>query len=237
MRGHADVRMTEIGLLLRDRIRPRALATPSALALLVLAALLARAGTSAVAMFVLLLLGLLLTVGIHLRLQPPLGQGAPAGRPLLRTPAQVGLGLAAVVVAGSLVAIVVSIVLAAFATPLVGDGSLLLRVSLAVFALGPCMSIGYRCGRWWACLGSAGLAPVFGICVLIVGPRSWSGAGFAVLAVTGVALAVAAGSLQRALAGAGVSSRARSSSRSRPSRASTSSASPAGAPERRRAAS
>ncbi len=178
--------------------RLRAYAAPSALVLLVAAVALAGPGTPGVLLLVVLLLALGLTVGLHLRLEPRRGHGRPAEqRPLLRTPTQVALGVTVVVVAGSFAAIVASIVLATVA-PSVGDGSLLLRLCLVVCALGPCLSIGYRCGRWWAFLGSAGLAPLLGLCVLIVGPRSWSGLGFVVLAVTAVALAVAAGSLQRA---------------------------------------
>jgi hypothetical protein len=55
--------------------------------------------------------------------------------------------LVAVVVIGSLVAVVLTVVLAAVAHSFVGDGSVLLKLLLAMFALGPCLSIGYRCGR------------------------------------------------------------------------------------------
>lgn len=195
-----------------DPTRLRSLAAPLALALLVPVLLLARPGALGVALFAVLLLALLATVGAHLRLQPPRGHRLPPGeRALLQTPAQVGLGLAVVVVGGSFVAIVVSIVLATFIASLAGDGNELLRVSLAVFALGPCVSIGYRCGRWWAFAGSAALAPLLGLCVLIVGPRNASGAGFVLLAVAAVALAVAAGSLRRELTGPRAARRTRPS--------------------------
>jgi hypothetical protein len=195
-----------------DPTRLRALAAPIALALLVPVVLLARPGALGVALFAVLLLALLLTVGAHLRLQPLRGhRSPPGGPPLLQTPTQVGLGLAVVVVGGSLVAIVVSLLLSTLVKPLAGDGNGLLRVSLAVFALGPCVSIGYRCGRWWAFAGSAALAPLLGLCVLIVGPRTWSGAGFVLLAVAAVALAVAAGSLRRELTGTRATRRARRS--------------------------
>jgi hypothetical protein len=185
-----------------DPTRLRALAAPIALALLVPVVLLARPGALGVALFAVLLLALLLTVGAHLRLQPLRGhRSPPGGPPLLQTPTQVGLGLAVVVVGGAFVAIVVSLLLSTLVKPLAGDGNGLLRVSLAVFALGPCVSIGYRCGRWWAFAGSAALAPLLGLCVLIVGPRTWGGAGFVLLAVATVALAVAAGSLRRELTG------------------------------------
>jgi hypothetical protein len=195
-----------------DSTRLRALAAPLALAPLVPVLLLARPGTLGVVLFAVLVLALLTTVGAHLRVQPRSGRRLPPGeRPLLQTPVQVGLGLVVVVVAGSLVAVVVSIVLATLVSSLAGDGNQLLRVSLAVFALGPCASIGYRCGRWWAFAGSAALAPLLGLCVLIVGPRTWSGAGFVLLAVAAVALAVSAGSLRRELTGARAARRPRRS--------------------------
>lgn len=149
----------------------------------------------------LLLLALAATVGTHLWLdrQRP-RRSRPSKQPdLLRTLAEVGLGLVVVVVIGCLVAVVLTLVLSGIASRLVGDGGVLLRVLLAVFALGPCFSIGYRCGRWWSFAGGAALAPLLALCVLIVGPRSLYGFEVALLIVVAVAFAASAGSLRRAL--------------------------------------
>jgi hypothetical protein len=110
------------------------------------------------------------------------------------------LAVFVVVGIGALGTVVVSFLVSAVASSLVGDGSLLIRLLLVVFAVGPCLSIGDRCGRWWAFIGSVALVPMLGFGVLVAGRGSSSDLAFLLLAVLMTAFALAAGSLQRALA-------------------------------------
>jgi hypothetical protein len=182
------------------RLRSRGLPAAS-LGLLVIVAVFVRRGPVGTALVALLLLALVTTVGTHLRLERrrPRRASRSRGPDRLRTPAQVGLGLVIVVVVGSLVAVVLTLVLSAVASSAVGDGGVLLRLLLALVALGPCFSIGYRCGRWWSFLGAAALVPVLVMCVLVAGPRSAFGFEVVLPIVASVAFAASAGSLQRAL--------------------------------------
>ena len=166
---------------------------PAGLALLVVAVLLADSGASGVAFFVLLLLALAGVVGVHLH------AGSRTPPALLRTAREVGLGLAVVVVGGGMLTIVVGVALSLVAGSVVGDGALTVRMAVAVLILGPCVSIGYRCGRWWAFAGAAALAPLLLLGILVDGPRSAARLEFAAFAIAAVALATAVGSLRRAL--------------------------------------
>jgi hypothetical protein len=177
-------------------VRRGRLAGPGLFALLLLAVLFAGPGAGGDALFALLLLTLLATVAAHRRLQR---RSLPAARPLLATPLQVALGVLAAVVLGAVLTVVVSIVLSAAVPSLVGDGALLVRLLLALLVLGPCFSIGCRCGRWWAFAGGAVLLPVLGLSALLAAPGSPGGLGFLALSVAAVSLAVAGGSLQRQL--------------------------------------
>ena len=181
--------------------QPRVLAPRAGLVLLLLLlALLAYAGVPGVVVLVLTLLALAVTVGTHLRVHVQRCQRPRRDRAeLLRTPAQVGFSLALVAPLGSLVAIVAANALSVMAGSVVGDGHLLLRLGLVVFALFPCVSIGYRCGRWWAFTGSACLGALLLLSALILGPRSSEQLGSVAFAVAVIALATATGSLQRAL--------------------------------------
>jgi hypothetical protein len=147
--------------------------------------------------FALLMVALVLTVAVHRSLG--LDAGTDRSRGSLRTPVQVGVAVVVVVVAGGVAMFVVSTSLAAVAPALVGDGSLLVRLSLVVFAFAPCLSLGFRCGRWWAFSGAASLVPAVGICVLLAGPHSWSVLGLLVWLVGAAGLPLAVGSLQRGL--------------------------------------
>jgi hypothetical protein len=147
--------------------------------------------------FALLMVALVLTVAVHRSLGPDAGSDRSRGS--LRTPVQVGVAVLVVVVAGGVAMFVVSTSLAAVAPALVGDGSLLVRLSLVVFAFAPCLSLGFRCGRWWAFSGAASLVPAVGICVVLAGPHSWSALGLLVWIVGATGLPLAVGSLQRRL--------------------------------------
>ena len=177
-------------------LSPHAASIP--LALLLLAVLLADAGSTGVAFFVLLVLALTAVVGVHLHANSRLGRRPPPPA-LLRTAQEVGFGLAVVVVAGGTLTIVVALALSLVAGSVVGDGALTVRMAVAVLILGPCVSIGYRCGRWWAFAGAAVLAPLLLLGILVDGPRSAGRLEFAAFAIAAVALATAVGSLRRAL--------------------------------------
>ena len=119
-------------------------------------------------------------------------------RRALASPLDVAVALTVVVAVGSLIAIVVALLLSAL-LEVGGDGRGLLRVLLAVFALAPCLTIGSRCGRWWAFTGSLLLVPVAAVCMLIVGPRSGGGLAEVLFVFAATSLLVAVGSLQRRL--------------------------------------
>ena len=165
-------------------------------------------------MVALLVLGLTLVVFAHRRLQRG-GYREAGERSLLRTPGQVALAVLVAVVFGGVIAVLASIVLAAIASRLAGDGSLLVRLCMGVFVLAPCMAVGSRCGRWWAFLGAAGLIPILALSVLLSGGRAESGLGLAVVGVVSVALAVATGSLNQQLARARVGATTRTASTAR----------------------
>jgi hypothetical protein len=173
---------------------------PPALGLLLLVAELAGPGAVGVGLFALALVALLLTIAVHLHLERA-GHGAAQSRhrPQIVNPAQVAVATFVVVTVGATIAALGSIVVAALAPSLVGDGSSLLRLFLVVFALAPCVSIGSRCGRWWAFTGGAGAALLAGTCVIAT-RRSPDGLGFLLLTAVAIAFAVATGSLRRRLA-------------------------------------
>jgi hypothetical protein len=114
----------------------------------------------------------------------------------LRTPGQLALAVIVVAGVGATMVIVVSVLLSVAASSLVGDGSALVRFLLVVFVLGPCVSLGIRCGRWWAFLGAAGLVPLLVFAMLVAGSVSSTGLEFAAVAVLATAFALAVGSLQ-----------------------------------------
>jgi hypothetical protein len=114
---------------------------------------------------------------------------------MFRTPGQIALAVVVVAGGGTLTVLLVSVLLAVVASSLVGDGSALVRLLLVAFVLWPCVSLGRRCGRWWAFVGAAGLLPLLGVALLVGGSVS-SGVGFVALAVLGTASALALGSLQ-----------------------------------------
>jgi hypothetical protein len=72
--------------------------------------------------------------------------------PRLTTLPQLALAVAVVTVAGSLAAIVLSLLLNGLGIG--GSGATLLQVTLAICVLAPCFSLGTLCGRWWAFSGS-----------------------------------------------------------------------------------
>jgi hypothetical protein len=147
-------------------------------------------------LFVLFASSLPAVVVLHRRLlRSRRREQAASGRPTLRTPVQTALAVVVVTGWGALAAVLVSLLLAVVASPLVGDGSTLVRLLLVAFVLGPCVSLGRRCGRWWAFVGAAGLVPLLGFAMLVGGSVS-SGVGFLTLAVLGTASALALGSLQ-----------------------------------------
>jgi len=194
-----------IGAIAIQARRRRRFVVPAAVCLLMLVVLCTGRSVAGVGLLALLLLALLLTVRLHLRLRRVnADESRLPARSLLQSPAQVAAAVAVFVCLGGLATIVSSVVLAAIAPALVGDGSSLVRALLVVFVLGPCFSIGYRCGRWWAFAGGAGIAPVLGLCIVLVGPRSSSGLDFLAVAVLAIAFAVATGSLRHELAEAHV---------------------------------
>lgn len=116
----------------------------------------------------------------------------------LATPARLVLAVGVVTVAGSLGAIVLSLVLNGLG--LGGSGATLLQVMLAVGVLLPCFSLGALCGRWWAFSGSLPMLTLVGI-----GP-----APLALLAFAATSCALELGSLH---AGARASPHARPTQR------------------------
>lgn len=146
--------------------------------------------------FVLLAGALAVTVWIQWSLRK--AQGQPV-RAVLRTPAELALAVCLVVAAGGVLAVFGALVLSAVASSLVGDGNLVVRVLLAVFAIGPCFSIGVRFGRWWAFLGALTLIPLLGFAML-VGSGPSSGLGLLAVAVLTSAFALASGALNAQLA-------------------------------------
>lgn len=181
------------------RIAARWLLVPAALGLLLFVVTFAGLGAVGVAFVLLLVFALALTVGVHWLLSRSSEEALPKYRALVRTPGEVAVAVVVVFGGGATVAVVTSMLVGVAVPSLVGDGGVLVRVMLVVFALGPCLSLGQRCGRWWAFMGAAALAPLLGFCALVAGPRSWTGVGFVGVAVVAVAFAVAAGSLQQQL--------------------------------------
>ncbi len=155
-------------------------------------------GTGSIA---LLMLALSSTVGLH---RVVCGSATTtvclAGPRRLRTPGQVAAAVVVAVGAGAVLAVVLSMVLAAVASPVVGDGSLLVRLLLVVCVLGPCISIGSRCGHWWAFVGAASVVPILGWSMLVAGPRSRNGVEFIAAVAIATAFALSAGSLRSQLA-------------------------------------
>jgi hypothetical protein len=178
-------------------IRARSLLAPAGLALLAASVLAADSGSTGIALFVLLLLALAAVVGVHLQTRSATRRPPPPA--LLRSVPQVGFGLAAVVAAGGVLTVLVALGLSLVAGSIVGDGALTVRLAVTVLILGPCVSIGYRCGRWWAFAGAAALVPLLLLGILVDGPRSAGQVEFAAFATAAVALATAVGSLRRAL--------------------------------------
>jgi hypothetical protein len=154
-------------------------------------------GASAgVLLFVVFAASLPAVVVLHRRLlRARKRRGTAPSRPMIRTPAQLALAVVVVVGCGTLAVLLASVLLAVVAPSLVGDGSVLVRLLLVAFVLWPCVSLGRRCGRWWAFVGAAGLLPLLGFVMLVAGTLS-SDAGFLALAVLGTASALALGSLQ-----------------------------------------
>lgn len=177
--------------------RLRSWMVPGTLLLLLILALLPTDGIL-VETAVLLFLPLAAAVVTQYRLEKRLPAAERARRPALASPLDVAVALTVVVAIGSLVAVVAALLLSAI-VKVGGDGRGLLRVLLAAFALAPCLTIGARCGRWWAFSGSLLLVPVVGVCVLIVGPRSGAGAAEILFVFAATSLMVAVGSLRRRL--------------------------------------
>jgi hypothetical protein len=175
--------------------RTRRFLTGAALGLLLL--IVALGGRAAgTLLFVFFAASLPVAVAAHRRRRRSSGRARAARRgPAFRTPAQIALAVFAVAGGGALAVVVVSLLLAVAAPPVVGDGSRLVRLLLVAFVLGPCVSLGRRCGRWWAFVGAAGLLPLLAFAMLVDGAVS-SGSGLSSLAVLGVACALALGSLQ-----------------------------------------
>jgi hypothetical protein len=196
------------------RRRRRSLVAPAGLVLLVASVLLADPSSTGIAFFALLLLALAAVVGVHVQARSAARRPPPPA--LLRTVPQVGLGLAVVVAAGGLLTVVLALALSVLAGSVVGDGALTVRAALAALILGPCVSIGYRCGRWWAFAGAAALVPLVLLAVLIYGPRSPGGLAAAAFMIAAVALATAIGSLRRELASAARARRPRTARPARP---------------------
>jgi hypothetical protein len=170
---------------------------PSVLALLLLVAALARSGAVGLGSVVLLLATLVLLAGTHWRLSSQ--RGDAVRDPLLARRAQVALATSLVVAAGSAASVFASLLAATLASSWIGDGAAVARVTLVVLAVGPCVSVGFRCGRWWAFAGAVGPMTLLGGC-LLVADRGPSNLGFVALAVVMIAVALATGSLERQLA-------------------------------------
>jgi hypothetical protein len=144
-------------------------------------------------LFVLFALSLPAAVVLHRRIAGTRSRGRDLP-PILRTPGQVATAVVLVAGAGAVAVVLVSILLSFLASPLVGDGSAVVRVLLVAFVLAPCVSVGRRCGRWWAFAGAAGLVPLLGFATLAGGASGDS--GLVALAVLGAASALAFGSLR-----------------------------------------
>ena len=184
-------------------LRWRRLLLPSSLVWLLIVAVFAGVSTVGLMVLVLLVLAFALVVLVHRSLRRSRGgSGAVEERPLLRTPGQVAIAVAVVVVFGALAGAQASIMLAVVAPSLAGDGSVLVRLCVGVFAFVGCMAVGSRCGQWWAFLGAIGLVPLLGLSVLVSSGRADSGARLAVVSVVSVAFAVATGSLNQELTSA-----------------------------------
>jgi hypothetical protein len=173
---------------------------PSSLVWLLIVIAFAGSNTAGLLMVLLLAFALMLVVLAHRSLRRSRGNSSARGdRPLLRTPGQVTLAVAILVVLGCAAGALTSIALGTVASSLVGDGNLLVRLCVGVFAFAGGMVVGSRCGQWWAFLGATGLIPLFALSVLISG-RAESGIGLAVVSILSVAFAVATGSLNQQLA-------------------------------------
>jgi len=166
--------------------------------LIVLFAVEAGRGPAGVALGGLTALSLLFTVGFH-RLRRP-SAGCTTDRTLLRTPGQVALAAALAISAGSVVALVAALLLAAADSGAVGDGNVAIRLLLGLVATCSSVAVGSRCARWWAFAGALGLVPLLGYAMLVDGKASTSGIDFLVVAVLASALGLAVGSLNRDLA-------------------------------------
>ena len=157
----------------------------------------AAGGATGIALLILSGLSLPLVVWLHRRVRAGQEGATPAKRrAVLRTPGQVATAVVLVAGGGALAAAVVSVLLAVGMPSLAGDGSALVRSSLVVFVLGPCVSLGRRCGRWWAFVGSGVLVPLLGFAALVTGAGLSSGVRWTAVAVLTTALALALGSLQ-----------------------------------------
>lgn len=173
---------------------------PAALGLLSLVGLLVAGGAVGAVLLLVLASALGVVVGLHRRAcRETRGVARRAGYRVLRRPGQLLLAVFVVVGGGALFAVVASMLVAAVVSPLVGDGSVVVRLSLVVFALGPCLSLGRRCGEWWAFLGAGGVLPLVGFALLVDGALS-TGFGFMVVAALTTAFALAVGSLRAVLA-------------------------------------
>jgi hypothetical protein len=186
-------------------LRLRSLLIPGTLLVLLLLALVPTGGML-IGTTVALLALLTAVVVTHFRFEASLPAARTTKPPALASPLSVAVALTVVVVIGSLAAIAVAVLLSAV-VKLGGDGRGLLRILLAIFALLPCLSIGARCGRWWAFSGSLLLVPMAGFCLLIVGPRTGHGAAEVLFVFAATGLVVAVGSLQRRLQAAARSRR------------------------------
>lgn len=154
-------------------------------------------GSAGTLLFVLFAAALPAVVLVHRRLlRSGRHRQAASVRPTIRTPARLALAVVVVTCVGALAVVLVSVLLAVVASALVADGSGLVRVLLVAFVLGPCLSLGRRCGRWWAFAGAAGLVPLLAFVLLVGGYASSSGIGAAALFLLGTSCALALGSLQ-----------------------------------------
>ena len=196
-RATIDHRMAfERSRVARGLARQRRLLGPAALSLIAVVAGSAGGGPAGVSTFVLLAGALAATVWMQWSLRNTQKQPVHA---VLRTPGELALAVCFVVAVGGVLAVVGALVLSAVASFLVGDGNLAVRLLLAVFAIGPCFSIGFRFARWWAFLGALTLIPLLGFAML-VGSGPASGLGLLAVAVLTSAFALAAGALNAQLA-------------------------------------
>lgn len=184
----------QISRVVRSLSRRRRLLGPAALCVIVF--VVGCAGRSPVGISTFVLLAGLLAVTVRIQWSVRAETRHPA---VLRTPTQLALGVCLVVAGGGLLAVLVALALSAVAPAFVGDGNLVIRLLLALFAIGPCMSIGFRFGRWWTFLGALTLIPLVGFAML-VGSGASSGLGLSAVAVSASAFALAAGALNAQLA-------------------------------------